>query len=333
MERDTAIIGLLKREYEKRGRVGSSDEKESFLNRMKDGINQIYSSKEEDWEEKVVGYIKRECSDLGRRKNGEEKKNEVGIIHYSLLKNKQEFLNYGIGEPRDVIELHIDKLYRKEGDDFSVKKIRDSLGKVASLIVKEYPSVGHVIARSWLIDSSLAKAFGFEIIEKTNSLSHFSTWWQFIDKNGQIDKNRFRKFIETGQLPFKVALGKIEVEDFLRKFLPQEERGEIILKELPPEAIEIRKSLRQFEREFVKKFDSAPLRETLKLFSENEIFSKLEKDGDLDELIEFLIKMRKRGYSWGEVESNWGEELNGISKKLLPKVGSLEYVEKKIFIE
>lgn len=333
LERDTAIGANLSSEYEKRKKDESPD-KEVFLENIKEKINLIYQKRMDSWKEEVVECIKIECDKLGeRRKEKTEDKNEVGIIHYVFRKNNENFLKYGIGGVEDFIEIHLDKVYKKNDQDFSVTELKNSLGKLASLIIKECPTVKNIVARSWLIDNDLAKRLGFEILERNPSLTHSSTWWQFIDKRGQIDKNRFEKFMKTGQLPFEVALGKIEVEDFLKRFLPKNERGEISLKELLPEAKKRAENLSQFGKKFVEKFDSVSVEEMIEMFSENEIFSALRKEGQLDELITFLSQMKNKGYSWKKIENDKGQKLRAISEKLKDKIEFSEYVDKKIYIE
>ena len=89
LEKDTSIINLLSREYEKR-KTKDSPEKEFFIENVKKGLDLIYSKKSDNWKEETLGFIEMKCDEIGeKRPEKTEKKNEAGILHYVLLKNIQ----------------------------------------------------------------------------------------------------------------------------------------------------------------------------------------------------------------------------------------------------
>lgn len=110
--------------------------------------------------------------------------------------------------------------------------MKQELSKVAEQIIDEFPQCAAVVGSSWLMDTPIAKRLGFTPIpEFKTPMNVYNAWLQLIDKNGQIDQNRLKKLMETGELPYRNTVGYIKTEDFLRSYLPKERRGVITLKE------------------------------------------------------------------------------------------------------
>lgn len=73
---------------------------------------------------------------------------------------------------------------------------------------------------------------GFKVVENEDdyTINDMSAWLQFVDKNGNIDKKRFNKFIKEGNIPHKSVIAYMSTEDFLKKYLPEDRKGKIKLK-------------------------------------------------------------------------------------------------------
>lgn len=134
------------------------------------------------------------------------------------------------------LEVHAKYFFENEEEKLSEGMIISDLNKIAEYIVDKEPATAAVIGRSWLLDTPVARNLGFIKIEDQESKQNdLSAWLQFVDKDGQISKKRFEKFLEKGELPFKSVKSYIPVEDFLRQYLPRERKGKIVLKEIDEE--------------------------------------------------------------------------------------------------
>ncbi|HRY82705.1 MAG TPA: hypothetical protein P5232_03325 [Candidatus Moranbacteria bacterium] len=325
LERDTGVISKIKDEHERI--LKDDDQIAEDLGKIKNKINEIYARKNEDWKKEIVQFLG-SIHERFNRKEDEKNVKKAGIFIYNIIKSRPDLIKHGIGEGGDVLEIHLEKMYKQEGQNFTSQSIKKSFIELAEMIAEKHLGVSDLAARSWILDSGLVEAFGFEEVERTDSLNHFSTWWQFIDKNGQIDKKRFEQFTKNGKPPLQVVLAKVKVEDFLKKYLPQEKKGKILLKEYSfknKEALEFRKM-------FETKFNSIKPEEIADLFSESRVYSEFYQKGIFNELIEFLVEMKKKGYTYRQIENMKSERLNVISEKLKKVLDANNYVEKEIFI-
>ncbi len=213
-------------------------------------ITTFFEEDNNNWVEKTIQLLKEETKKAENSKEKREnlnetnyddnKKREAGLIHFdedsgydSWFKDAE--IKPDIKKEDTCISIHLDPLYKKNFTNTEVNIFSSkSLEKLAVKIVEEFPETKAVIAQSWLLDTPIAQRIGFKIYKRKDFDFHGSFWHQFINSNGQIDEARVKKFLETGKPPYGVALGAIMTEDFLKKYLPKEKRGEIILKEVDP---------------------------------------------------------------------------------------------------
>lgn len=165
-------------------------------------------------------------------KDLEEKRKETGE-NQNRKKDQSGFLNYDIGnkvpeleklgyDEETLLELQIDMLF-DDKKQFNKDKIMEYLSKLACDIVDKYPQCKIIYGRSWLFDRpEMDKSIkGLHFLDDKGKINLM----QFINKDNQINLKRLEYLIKNGEPEFKDLLCYIEVEDFLRMFLPKEKRS------------------------------------------------------------------------------------------------------------
>lgn len=178
-------------------------------------------------------------------KEGEKENNDktkvVQFNNFTHLDNEANgkfapLMEEGFDKNDEFIEVHFKDFYQSEQASLTPDLIRQDLGLIAEKIIKEKPETAAIIGKSWLLDTAVASNLGFKVLKNNDIKSNdFSTWFQFIDKDGEINKKRIDALMKNGELPFKSVIAYIKTEDFLKRYLPSELRGKIILKELDQE--------------------------------------------------------------------------------------------------
>jgi len=312
--------------------AGSKEGFENFWLPIAEEINKIYEEKTDDWQEKVADLMVDKIKSLGLviADHSAEKENRTGIIKYNLDKGTQDFEKFGIGTLEPYVEIHFDEAYRQKGDARSLN-LKKSLEELARKIVEKHPEAKYIVGRSWILDHKIADRMGFKIVEKTDSLDHFSTWWQLMDKNGQIDQRRLERFAKEGKLHFQVALGIIAVEDFLNRYLPDEMRGKVKLKEMKKEDSENLALYYAKADEFRKSFGQMSKAEISEYFKNIPYLGEHFETGEVRDLISLLCEIKDKGLDPVNPGEDYAERMKRIREsidKFLPKLS-----EKEIFIE
>ncbi|MFZ4632364.1 MAG: hypothetical protein ACOYL8_04170 [Patescibacteria group bacterium] len=159
--------------------------------------------------------------------------NKIHNIEMAANKKYQDLENYGYSKSDRFVEVHMENFFKTDEKNFGSELVKKDLGVVAEYIIDKEPEAAAVIGCSWLLSTPIANRLGFKDIEdKKMKQNDFSTWLQFIDKNGQIDQKRFNEFLKTGEIPYKSVKAYIPTEEFLKRYLPENRRGKIDLKEL-----------------------------------------------------------------------------------------------------
>jgi hypothetical protein len=189
----------------------------------------------------IRDYIKTQVAEIDKpdvisNRDNQEKSELFGLVTYNIEEGKDKkyksiFEKLGLDESDEVMSVHIGEAFKKEGKiDF-----KDGFSQLALKIKRNFPYVKAVIGRSWLIGLPIADRIGFKKLDVDVPENGFDTWLQFIDKDGQVSKKRFEELLKTGEFPLKNTAGYIMTEDFLQKYLPENEKGEIVLQESDPE--------------------------------------------------------------------------------------------------
>lgn len=282
-------------------------------------------------------------------KEHERSKEELGteIVSFNVINNLDadadrryaDLEKLGFSPMDHFLEVHIDEFYRSEAANLGPELIKKDFGKVAERIIDQEKETVAILGKSWLLDTPLASRLGFKIIDETAiDQKDFSTWLQFIDRNGEIDQKRFQQFLKTGELPHESLRGYMLTEDFLRRYLPPERRGKVALKEAKPERQEfwyrLQKDIRSINsewdellqekggfEEFVEKNDN--LQKVLDFFS----------PGDKEYYLAFLKSMYERDIPWSEFRQHQDEKIKELNESLKDIINNDLYREKELIID
>ena len=265
----------------------------------------------------------------------DDEQERAGLIHFNSTRAMDEFSSYGISNGDDCISVHFKDLIDQKKKDSSINNIfsNDSLSVLAVKIIDEYPQTKAVIAQSWLVDSPVGKRLGFTPSKRINEVVQDTRFWgQFVNENGEIDKIRINDFLKTGIPKYFITDGFIKTEDFLKKYLPKNRRGNLKLKELSDES-------KIFRSEKDNILESIFL--NFKKLSYGEIEKKL-KDSiigyffDTDDGIELLTYIKKAKdldlENFGDLKDEKLFELQQKSRIFFGKKENV-YTEKEVFIE
>ncbi len=305
--RCTWIPEELKHQYD--NRIGGEFDKNArnlFQRKIMDNISVFFKEDHKNWIEKTEEFIKNEIEKLGPIQKKEEQDNnqdtrKVGLIEFGIEDNLGELLSKLDMKDDRYISIHFPEFYKQKKDGiknlFSVNSI-DSFKKLALKIINDYPEAKAVVGESWLMDTPIAKRIGFIVSDYSSRRKLGGQFWgQFINSDGQIDNERVSKFLETGIPPYKVSIGIIMVEDFLKKYLPEDRRGKIILKDLNQNF-----NNEEFEKEIeiankvFENWDKSTEEDINMVFCENKIlgdFLKRKKGEGFDLLLKNFKKDKK----------------------------------------
>lgn len=253
LDQYTSIISDLSNEYNQTEEA-NEDNLQAFLKPILAEIDEIHRDHQEDWQTQIFQLLADKKSSL--KKTAKQIRNTqeriIGPIRYNINDNRQTDLEeYGIKKSDTCLEIHVEEFFKKAEIELNPENLQNWFGKLAEEIVDKYPKVKFITGTSWLIDTPIARRLGFQVTDKKFTHLSQSTWLQFIDQNGQINHNRLKKLLGTGEFPYKVRFGFIRVEDFLQKFLPADRRGqEIVLKEESEEWASFRAELDEETKQF-----------------------------------------------------------------------------------
>ncbi|MFZ2205738.1 MAG: hypothetical protein WAV23_04055 [Minisyncoccia bacterium] len=303
---------------------------------FKNKIIEFHEKDKDHWIEKTMQLLGEECEKAESSKKEEIVQSSdlednskyhgmAGLITFDVDGHYKYWFN-GSQMPSPVedsdtcMSIHLDPLFKKTLNSTDTNIFSsNSLQKLAVKIVDDFPETKAILAHSWLMDTPIAERIGFKIYKRENYSEQGSFWSQFINSNGQIDKERVKKFLETGKAPYSVALGAMTTEDFLRKYLPPERRGKIILKEVNPDFDEkIKKEAEIIESIFID-LNKITEEEIEKRISKCEIYSKFLKTEQGSGLIELIKELKEKGESAENIREK------GLLKKY--QESSREYIK------
>lgn len=255
--------------------------------------NDIDFLKRKEKIEVLLDYIKRtenqskenfpeEWKKIKERAENNDKEKEAGVFKYavSTVNNNrisdnfaEEIKKMGLSKYDDFLEIHLSPVF-SQGKNFNRATIKESFSRLAEIIIEKYPQTRALIAESWLLNHPAVEKF-----IKFDGVREYPRWnWdQLIDMNGQISKSRVMSLFENNKLPYKELLGYIDVEDFLRQYLPQEKRGKISLKTADNNVAgrieDMKNKIKNERKEFLSQWDSGKIKDEKSLLT---VFDKLE---------------------------------------------------------
>lgn len=277
-----------------------------------------------------------------KKNNEESKKVKTKVLRFNKITNIETFANekyknledFGFSKYDHFVEIHFKDFYDTNEKFLGLDLIKNDLGVMAEYIIDKEPEAAAVVGKSWLLNARIATNLGFETIDdETIKQNDLSTWLQFIDKNGQISQKRINKFFLTGELPFKSVEAFISTETFLKKYLPNDRRGKIILKEIDKSKSDFWFDVQNKLLSIMSNWD-----DLLKNKGDFEDFIKNNKvfelaksviPGNENEYIDFLKEMYEKRIPWINFFSYKSENMKILDKKISDGL----YKEKEIFIE
>jgi hypothetical protein len=228
----------------------------------------------------------------------------------------------------------MDSLFEKKYENPEINIFSSkSLEKLALKIVDEFPETKVIIGQSWLLDTPIAERIGFKIYRKKDSIGQGPSFWsQFINSKGQLDSKRVNKFLETGIPPYRVAIGFIKTEDFLRKYLPKERKGKILLKEIDPNF-----NLKKLEenmlslKEVGKMWDYSNEEELRKFLSQNELFIKFNESQRGKGFLDFLLREKRKNIKKEDLDKD--KKIHKYNDLLQEFIKEEKFINKEVIIE
>ncbi len=204
----------------------------------------------------------------------------------------KELGEVNINESDVFIAIHLQGVFFQKDENIKNIFSSNSLQKLAIEIVDNYPEAKAILAKSWLMDTPIAKRIGFSILGKPSKRIF---WGQFLDSDGQINEARISQFLETGKPPYAEVDAFFKTEDFLRKYLPKERQGEINSLKKVKEGFEM-----QFQNEnhafqlFLSTFSKATEEDVDNFFSSHKIFSGFSEAEEGKGFIDLIKKLREK---------------------------------------
>lgn len=265
--------------------------------------------------------------------------NKMNNIENDAEKKYKDLEKIGFSKFDHFVEVHMEDFYNTGEKNLGSELIINDLGVVAEHIIDKEPEVAAVIGKSWLLSTPIANRLGFRKIEDDVSKQNdFSTWLQFIDKNGQIDQKRFGEFLKTGEILYKSTKAYIPTEEFLKRYLPENRRGKVILKEVNKDRQKFW-SKPENDSQFIKSEWDNLLKnggDFNHFVKDNELLNEVLNfvtPGDKEEYILFLKTMYNSNINWAEFYEHKGKNIEKIDKKINKAMKDDLYIDKEVFIE
>lgn len=252
--------------------------------------------------------------------------NEIKNIEHDQGGKYMELLHLdsNLSEKSHLIEMHMEGAYTKPDIKIGWAEIKKDLSLLAEYIIDYKPEAEGIVGTSWLIDA-LGARLGFKKINNEVPGNDLSTWLQYIDENGEIDKNRLQILLETGKPKYKSVSGYIEVVDFLNRWLPDNRRGEVKLKIINPERATIldnikkegKKAKADWEPEIFagKSFEEFLNKHTFLL----DLIRPLEAREQTD-VLKYFKSMWQQKIPWSQISSHETDSIKLLSKKIIEQL-------------
>ncbi len=333
--------------YAKRKYPLKPDEHDALLDDLVVTLSQLHDEKPETWTDEVPGIIEYKVTSFisnnpeesdekmkyAIRHGGDREVQKAGLIGYELSLSGERFQNVpGVSKVDKVIRLHFTEFYKQksQSDGEKIENIfsSKSFEKLAVAIVEKYPEVKLLTGSSWLLDTPIAKRIGFTITKReTESHTGYAFWLQFIDSSGQINTERIKQLLETGKPPYVEATGYISVIDFLKKYLPDQKRGTVTLKELDPASLAQRENDARIITDLKKNWDSLNEAGIKKLFADFAFLNEYSNIPLTSDFLPTVLEYKAAGKSMEELESS--EKLAWLAPLYLSYMSTGKYIEKE----
>lgn len=329
---------------EQTGKEASPEDSEysTFFDSVFEGIKDAYTSDSETWRSQVQRVILEAVNTLPRREKEKELQNEkkestTGLVNYhsyALREFKkyhgkdtvftEDLASHGITGDDDCISVHFEPLVKQKSEEgkevgglFSESS---SLSKLAVEILEKKPSTRVLLGQSWLLDTPIATRIGFHVSEPLPVDGSLGLWYQFIDKDGNLKKDEIAQFFTTGKPRFYEREGYMFVEDFLKKYLPPEKRGELHLKKAKPELSKDLLIDRVMLSELTKIWDSLSEQGIEKIIRQRTFPTRFFYETEEGKkILAFFFEQKRAGYKYADVREKMPAEYQGAYEAFLEK--------------
>lgn len=277
---------LIKKELEKIGEIPKKESDKEVVDEKKERkagllnfeiVNKYFFNDKED--------EGNEDEDSEEDKYDKENKEKVALL-------SKELGELSIDESDIFVAIHLEGIFFQKDENIKNIFSSNSLQKLAVEIVDNYPEAKAILAKSWLMDTPLAKRIGFTILGKPSKRIF---WGQFLNSEGQIDEARISQFLETGKPPYAEVDAFFKTEDFLKKYLPKERLEEV--NSLKKVKVGFEKQFQDENhafQEFLNTFNQATEEDINKFFSSHEIFYGFSKTEEGKGFIELMKDLREQ---------------------------------------
>lgn len=266
--------------------------------------------------------------------------NKINNIEFDQEDRYKNLLNKNFSAFGKLIEVHIDDFYSSGNNALGFELIKSDLSKIAERIIDFTPEVSAVVGRSWLLDSPLSKKIGFQVLENDEDFppNDFSTWLQFIDKDGNISQKRLEDFIKNKKIPYKSIVAYIPVEDFLKRYLPEDRRGKIALKKINKERLILYEKIKTDSSKIKVNWNELIEKEIdFGIFFEEATALKFLLDfldgKDKKKYLDFLKNMFSHKIEWENFNKYKDEEIEKIDKKIEKLVSDYLFEDYEVLID
>jgi hypothetical protein len=283
--------------------------------------------------EKLVS-IPEEENNFLKRDNTDEKRS--GLIHYNIIDNVEGLEKFKIDKNNKCISIHFKNLSKQKDENGSIANIfsGESLSGLAVDILEKYPYVDGVFAYSWLVSSPIGKRIGFETLKEDRKIySDDCFWGQFINEKGEINKERMKRFLDTGIPDFYPKEGFIEIKKFL-EYLPDEKKGPVHLKQITEESKKFAKDVNRISIEMDKKWEQLSAEDIISLINSNPLLASYFETQNGQEYIRMIKSMKESGIKKID-DSNYPnkQKIHENLRKYIEE-NSCKFTEKReVFIE
>lgn len=317
----TELYDYIYSELEKRGDF-SAEELVKFRESVIDEISNLYKNNSNNLINDTRDIINRKLDELGPIDPDKiwhgKNKNEAGVLKYDVNElrrsrniDSEKLKKFGFSPFDASMEIHLDSLFDQKHKDDSVVNIfsKDSLAKTAEIIIEKYSEVRLLLANSWLVDNNaIRERIGFVAYDQVDCpVNNPGFWGQFIDQNGNINEKRAKTFLDTGVPEFYLTKGFIKTEDFLKKYLPEDKRGIIDLKELNPE---YDKNFNEMVDTIFNRWNECTISDIDNFFNTNKYFREFVDKKYGQEFVEYIKEAKEKNIIPRELDKNRFSQIN-----------------------
>jgi len=336
---------LASKYFERTGKEADpvSQEYVDFKDAVYTNIRDSYDFDTSDWIGKVKNIISEQILQLPKSaesSSSRPERPETGLlVHYTetladLKKHDEnsflarELSTHGLNPEDEYISLHLEPVAKQKSQDpEGVENLfsKNSLAKIAVDIVENDPATRAVVGESWLLDTPVGQRVGFHLSERMPLNGSLGTWYQFLDKEGNLKEDEVQTFFETGKPRFYERQGYLLTEEFLKKYLPKEKRGIVTLKKVNPDFAPMLEIEKLRIDAIVSVWDDVNIESIKAMVAETSILSRFFTETEVGKKTwAFFLDEKEKGVPYAQMLT--ASETDGYSREYKRFVESLSYL-------